>query len=384
MIFNDTLLILFYFLFPVIIIFLCQKIKIFNIIGSVVLAYIIGLIIGNSDLLPDNANKIQDLIITITIPLSIPLLLFSANISNWFKIAGKTMLSMILELISIILIISSGYFIFMEVGDTHLWKVSGMLIGTYSGGTPNLASLKIMLNVDANTFIKTHTYDLIFSTLYLAFLITFAHRIFSLILPKYKFISKNERSGKVVGNGEDYTGIFKKKIFLYLLAALLISCFIVFIGWVISKLLPSLSQMVVVILSITTLGIVSSFIPFLNKIEKTFELGMYFILVFCLTVASMADLNNLVNITPKLFYYVGYSIFGSLILHMIFARIFKIDTDTFMITSAALICSPPFVPMVASAIKNRQIIISGLTVGIVGYAIGNYLGVLISGILKVF
>ena len=55
-----------------------------------------------------------------------------------------------------------------------------------------------------------------------------------------------------------------------------------------------------------------------------------------------------------------------------------------MVTSAALICSPPFVPMIAGAIHNREVIVSGLTVGIVGYAIGNYLGVAIAYLLQAF
>ena len=54
-----------------------------------------------------------------------------------------------------------------------------------------------------------------------------------------------------------------------------------------------------------------------------------------------------------------------------------------MITSTALICSPPFVPVIAGAIKNREIIVSGLTVGIIGYAIGNYLGFIVAELLKV-
>jgi uncharacterized membrane protein len=62
--------------------------------------------------------------------------------------------------------------------------------------------------------------------------------------------------------------------------------------------------------------------------------------------------------------------------------LFKIDADTLMISSTALICSPPFVPVVAGALKNRQVILSGLTVGIIGYAAGNYLGYLMAQILQ--
>jgi uncharacterized membrane protein len=46
-----------------------------------------------------------------------------------------------------------------------------------------------------------------------------------------------------------------------------------------------------------------------------------------------------------------------------------------IITSTALICSPPFVPVIAGALNNRALIISGLTIGIVGYAIGNFIGI---------
>jgi uncharacterized membrane protein len=64
------------------------------------------------------------------------------------------------------------------------------------------------------------------------------------------------------------------------------------------------------------------------------------------------------------------------------AALFKIDADNVIIVSTALTCSPPFVPVVAGALKNKEIIISGITVGIIGYAIGNYLGVFIAYLFK--
>lgn len=63
---------------------------------------------------------------------------------------------------------------------------------------------------------------------------------------------------------------------------------------------------------------------------------------------------------------------------------FKIDADTLIVASTALICSPPFVPVMAGVLKNKQIIVTGLTIGIIGYALGNYLGVSIAFLLKMF
>jgi Protein of unknown function (DUF819). len=41
------------------------------------------------------------------------------------------------------------------------------------------------------------------------------------------------------------------------------------------------------------------------------------------------------------------------------------------------------VPMIAAAMKNKDAIIPGIAVGIVGYAVGNYLGLIISQLLKI-
>jgi uncharacterized membrane protein len=71
-------------------------------------------------------------------------------------------------------------------------------------------------------------------------------------------------------------------------------------------------------------------------------------------------------------------VFGSLIIHLAIAKLFKIDSDTTIITSVALICSPPFIPMVVVALKNKDMLLSGITAGVLGYVLGNVLGVVIA------
>ena len=146
--------------------------------------------------------------------------------------------------------------------------------------------------------------------------------------------------------------------------------------------LPDSVQMLTIMLAITTLSLLLSTISRINRIEKTFELGMYFILVFSMVVASMARVDRLIDISTDLIMMITFTIFGTLFLHTLFSRIFRIDADTVMVTSTALICSPPFVPVIAGSLRNKDAVIGGLTVGIIGYAIGNYLGVIISYLIK--
>jgi len=376
----QILLVLFYLFIPFVILHLCHKFPFVNKLGAVFIAYLVGLIVGNIGILPEWAGGIQDTLTTITVPLAIPLLLFSSNLKQWKSMAGKAMVSLLIGIISVVTVVIAGHFIFIGKGMADLWKVSGMLIGVYTGGTPNLASLKMMLNVDPDVYILTHTYDMIISTVFLAFLMTVGKKFFSLFLPAFKDDTTTEVE---YTNGSDpFWGIFKREIFYPLLKAYGLTILIFAIAGALSLLVPKNSQVVVVILTITTLSIIASTFKKINTIEKTFESGMYLILIFSVVVASMADISRFAGLTPGLFGYITLAVFGSLFLQVVLGKIFKVDADTTIITSTALICSPPFVPVVAAAINNRKVILSGITIGIIGYAVGNYLGYAIAEILK--
>jgi uncharacterized membrane protein len=80
--------------------------------------------------------------------------------------------------------------------------------------------------------------------------------------------------------------------------------------------------------------------------------------------------------------YVVLVVPGALLMHGLLSKIFKVDVDNFIIISVALSMSPPFVPAVAAALRNRDIILPGMIIGLLGYAIGNYLGVAIAYLVQ--
>ena len=111
---------------------------------------------------------------------------------------------------------------------------------------------------------------------------------------------------------------------------------------------------------------------------------MYIIYVFCFTVATMADFSKLLHINWVIMLFILLAMFGTMTLHAVLCRIAGIDSDTMIITSVSAICSPPFVPVAADALKNRAVMVSGLATGIIGYAIGNYLGILVYTLFSSF
>lgn len=422
------LLIVFYLTFPLLIILICKKWPIFKKIGTIVLAYGFGLLIGSVGILPRGSDgyrnslhgnpalpkaeiemlisqgkaeesdyfvnqigSIQDGVKNV-VALAIPLMLFSLNIRRWFRYASKGFISVLLAIIAGPVMVTAGFFIFRHL-IPDAWRLAGMFVGMYSGGTPNFVALGMALEVDSNLFVIASTYDMIVGAFLILFFITIAPKIFRFILPPFKYKEGFEKDTDMVVQEtedlEDFSGMLQKNKILPLLLALVISIVIcaisVGVGELLHKPLPKLPTMAVIILTLTTLGILASFIKRVNKIEKTFQLGMYFILVFSLTIASMSDLKTMFNIGMlNLILFITWVYFGSLFLHLLLAKIFRIDSDNFLITATAFIFSPPFVPLVASALKNKDVIITGITGGIIGYALGNYIGVALGLFLQRF
>jgi uncharacterized membrane protein len=405
---------------PLLIIVLTQRFKLAAKIGGIIIAYAIGLLIGHSGLFPagseafhniinngfseitaDKLNdmyshglisdddiklfkirQLQDNIMSFAVLMAIPLLLFSCNAKSWFRMAGKTFMALLTGIIAVLIMIILGFVLFRN-SIPDAWKVAGMLVGVYTGGTPNLAALKIMLDVNPDLYIMTHTYDTILSAFFIFILISVGKQVFGSFLPAYPFKNGVYEKFSVHPEG-NYTGIFKHKVFLQLLFAIGVALLVVIFSVLISIIVTHKMNTVIIILSLTTLGILTSLIPRINRIEKTFEAGMYFILIFGIVVASMANFRQLVHISGSLFYYITLAVIGSLFLHAFLSWLLKVDADTLIIAHTALICSPPFVPMVAGALRNREVVIAGLTIGIIGYAVGNYLGYMLAIILRNF
>jgi len=373
----------FFVLFPVLVIYLCQRFPVLNKLGAVVICYAIGIIIGNIGVLPENIFGVQDTLMTLVIPLAIPLIFFSIDIKKWSRLAGKSLLSFTFVVVSVVITVCAGYFIFRSMIGEETWKVSGMLIGVYTGGTPNLAAIGTALHIDPTVYVAAHASDVFIGAVWLLIVITVLQRILLKFLPPFQHLG-DESQSQEQANFDSYAGIFRRRVILPLLGAFGIAVGIFAVGAALTLVVPQEFAMVVAILTVSTLGIAFSFIPAVRRIPMTFQLGQYFILIFCLVVSSMADLQKLLDTAPAMIGLVAFVYLVSVAVHVALSAIARIDADTVIITSVAGLYSPPFVPMVASVLKNKEVVVSGVITGIIGWVIGTYLGIAIAYTLHMF
>lgn len=449
---GSVLITLFFLMAPAGVLWLCRRFPLAGKVGPVLLLYLTGILVGNV-FHPPGMARVQEALSSAMVPLAIPLMLFSCT----FRRSGtrSQLLALLSGLAAVTVAVVAGYFLFGRSLDDGA-KVGGMLTGVYTGGTINLASLQVMLDVPVETFVLLNSFDMAVSFLYLTFLLSFGIRIFRRWLPgtaeadgagseadavnagqpptekvvsavsapaspasaslaqPAPAISASPASSALAsvaqpapaastppaspasasvapagpaGGGEErpYRGLFTRPGLRDAGVLLAADALIIGVSAGLGLLAGDGAFMTVLILMLTTLGIAASFWKPLKERRYGYEMGMYFIYVFSIVVASMADLRNLsVGGSLTLLAYLAFVVFGSLLLQVLLARLLRIDADTMTVSSVAYICSPAFVPMMTAAMKNRRVLAGGLAVGVVGYAAGNYLGLLISQLLTLF
>lgn len=367
-------------------------------IGTVLMAYFIGIVLALTGAchFPEGSEaaisfgKMQSLLMNIAVPLAIPLMLFNCDFKLWTRALPKTIWSLVGGLLSVTIAVVSGYFVFKSRGIPEFEKVAAMLTGIYTGGTMNFNALGASLGIDKTTMAIVLAFQMVITTPYIFFIIGGGYKLFRKALPFNDVTRKGrindtesvETEGEAVTHDlENYTGMFTKTNFFGMLKGFGLSVLFLAIGAGLALLITGTLNELVVILTITTLAIIASFFPKVRALPKTFELGMFFILIFSVIVASLFDIHSVNTGSLLIGGFVLWIVLVSALLHLLFCRVAKVSGDLFTVSQIALLCSPPFVPPVVGAMGNKKVLISGIVIGLVGYAVGTYLGLIIAWIL---
>jgi len=378
---------LFAVLMPAVVLWAVKRIRALSFIGPTLLCYLIGIAAANLPLPIDKSISMR--VSEVSILLAIPLLLFTTDFVRWLRLAKTTVLSFILAVASVMVVSAVGAFIFGgRLPDA--WKLSGMFVGVYTGGTANMSAIGLALRVSEETFILVNAADVVVSGLYLIFLLTVAQRVLLRFMPAFQPAGGPGPDAAADARGTpDPPGAPPAPAARPTLAARVLqtagaagaAVVVVALSVGLSLLITGKMAEALILLSITTLGIAASFLPRLRHLTGAYDFGHYLLLVFCVAIGTIADFRELAG-TPLIFAYCAFAVLGSVALHYFLASRFRIDADTAIITSTAAVFSPAFVGPVAAALKNREIIVSGITTGLVGYAVGNYLGLALAYLLK--
>lgn len=369
---------------PRLMVALSKRVRLLGILGPVFLCYAGGFLL--SLVIPDTSLAMD--ISEILIPIAIPLILFSADLSSVKRLAKPMLNSFLLVIAAVTLVAGLAYIIFRtQLADAY--KYAGMIIGLYTGGTPNLMAIGSALSVSDSHIVLANTADVVVGGVYFLLLISIMPRLARKFLkpftPAKGIVSSGDSETYMHGLEENFIPAkepFSAKSILRRVPIVLLGVLSLAVAAGLALLITGELNVVVIMLVVTSCGIGFSFIKKVRTAPGSYTAGQYLILMFSFGIGLSFDFSAIRLESLMFFGMFAFAQFGAIIVHLLLAKACKIDADTALITSTAGIYGPAFIAPTADALKNREVVLPGLICGILGYAIGNYLGIGIAFVLK--
>jgi uncharacterized membrane protein len=355
-------------LFPAAAIWAGERYRVARFFGPVTLCYLAGIIVANLPGVRLNADASLR-VSEVAVPLAIPLLLFSSDVRQWPRLARSLVISFALACVAAVF--AAGVIGWSYRGQTdEWWKIAGMLVGVYVGGTANMAAIGRVLEARSETFVLLNTADLMAGGIYLLFLLTFAQRLFLRFMRPFTAAPHHEAFEHPGEGLRAWTRHHLRDMGLGFALAVAIAAVVLGATLLVFGKLEAAPAL----LGITTLGIVASLSQKVRSLVGAYEVGEYLLLIFCVAMGSLADARLLSGGSMTLFLFVWLVMGLAIVLHTALSALLRIDADSTLICSTATIYGPAQIGPMAAALKNRALVGPGLTLGLAGLALGNYLG----------
>ena len=345
-------------------------------IGASLLAIVFGATLSNAGLVPV-ASPVYDVVGGPVTSLAIAWLLLSVNLAD-VKKAGPRMLSAFtLALFGTALGAFVGAFVFAGQLGEETWKLAGTFTGTYSGGGLNFVAVGRDLGLADSLFAGAAAADNLTTGLWLGA---------TLLLPVWlkRFYPASDHDGGQVDAGpisvhDDHPFFLKRPLSTLDLAVLLATG----AGLVLAaSALATRVPVVPGVLWLTVLALMVGHLPPFRAPRGALQLGTVALHLFFVVIGIHSRVSEIISVGVEVFLYtlVVVGVHGLVVYGV--GRALKLDLGTLSVASQAAVGGPSSALAVAVSRGWRGLVLPGILVGLLGYAVGNFLGVALGYLVR--
>lgn len=367
-------------------------------ITGCILALAFTMVLSNFRIIPAYDTVAYDLVWSWVVPIAIPMLLFKADLRKVWKESGKVLGIYLLSGLGTIIGAFIAFFL-LQKAIPELYKLSAMMVGTYTGGSMNLVAMSDAFPLTDKTLLGSAVVaDNLFMGIYFVSLT---------IIPTIKFFKKHyshpyeDEMEKYGTAGENKAAQFwaKKDVSLLDVAKVISISFVIVaisteLGKYISSFKPKEAGFLIELLFglfgnkyllLTTItAILATYTNVLAKISGAEEIGTFLIHIFFAVIGAPASIEIILKKAPWLLVFCALIVVINMIITFIFGKIFRFSVEECCIATNANVGGPTTAAALAIARGWNKLVVPAMLVGILGYVIGNYYGLIVGNILKTF
>ena len=353
--------------------FLAEKTRLGSHLTGAVIAILGAIGAANLRIIPHSAPAF-DFVFSYFVPVLIPLFLFRANLRHMLfettRMTGAVLiaaLGTVLGVVAAVRVLDLSELASMADLEPALREagIAGLFASTYIGGSVNYAALGDItaLRTDASFFSAATATDNLFSAVFLGVLA---------LLPGWRFLASRFESHVHV------TEVVPTEAEEPITAASLTLAAATAIGFVavgdaITSWIgaPALRYAIITALVVCA---ATAFPRWMARLRGAFEMGVGLAFVFFAAIAAGADLVAMVRIAPLLIVLVTILLSVHLLVLLVLGRAFGLTLPELITASNAAVLGATTAPALAAARGWHDLVTPGVLVGVLGYALGTFVG----------
>ncbi|MEJ2085785.1 MAG: DUF819 family protein [Acidobacteriota bacterium] len=347
--------------------------KVFDFLPAIIWIFLAPIALSNLDVIP-RSSPVYSQFKSWAVPMFIVLMLLDIDIRATLKVAWRGIGVLVLGALGIVAGAAVAFYLFHSGLPENAWSGFGALAGSWIGGTGNLAAVAESLDTPGEMVAFVVLVDNFVYVLY--FPVILSCKRWAKQFNRFTRVSEKQMAqiAESVAEVEKKTHEVHFKDLLTLL------------GWgftailtanLLAKVLPAvppvLTEKTWAMLLVTTFGILLSATP-LKKVPGSEPLAMTFVYISMTMIGASADLRNLGGV--QFFLLAGVL---CILVHFAFivvgAKLFRIDVSMAAVASVAAVGGAASAP-VAAGFHREDLVPVSIMLALIGYGLGNYLGVL--------
>ncbi len=351
-----------------------------------VLALVMAMVLSNAGVMPTEAPS-YDFVSDYLIPLAIPLLLLRANL---YRIARETGWMFVAFHISALgTIVGAAVATILLHGHIEsIAQVAGIMTASYTGGAVNFFAVRESFELSENLANPLLVADnFIMAGMFILMLSIAGSRWFL----RHYSAPHSQQSDQVDAAATAAKHWHPKQIGLLDIAkSLAIALTVVAIAFQIHRyvdqtyeksLATSIFGNTFVLITFFSMLVATSLHRWVGKINGAEEMGSFMLYVFLFTVGLPADLIAVLRNVPLLFLFCLIMAVTNLVVTLSLGRLLKIDLEELLLCVNATLGGAPSAAAMAIAKGWPALVLPAILVGIWGYVIGTFLGVMVGELL---
>ena len=359
--------------------FYLQRYKAIKSLGPALTIIIMGIILSNLKVVPVS-TELYGTISTYAIPVSMTIMLMSVDLKEMTKLSREPLIAIFVAVLTVSIMAFLFGLVFAEK-ISEGWKVAGMFVGTYTGGSANLTAIGTGLNVSRQTLAAANAADYVIGVPTLIFM--FALPAILKNSKKFKKLWPYHVEESELEDCQNEEFMESKEWSIKDIAWMLAIGFVVTeVSTILAGYFNSSFSSAARILLVTTISIMIAQLKPVKKLKGNLDLGLFVALFFLCTIGFSVDIKEFLGSTFTITLYCFSIIFASFVFHLGITRLLKIKYQYVILSIVGAIADGPTSALVAASAKWNSLVSVAVVMGVIGGVLGNYAGISVAYAIK--